>query len=321
MNLFRPFTRRFRSLFAKEKLDCDMAEEMRFHLEERTAENLADGLPSDEARYAAQRRFGNVASIQEQVREQRGWMWLEQIGKDLLLACQTLRRSPGFTAVAVTLLALGIGANSAFFSVFKAHALAPFPGPDSSRVVQLWRVHENRLEENPWSVPDFLDVHNQCASLAESGAFSNEAFNLGGNRPEVLHGVACTPGVLRALGLQPQLGRWFTDNDIGPGSPAAVILSHACWTEHFGADPDLIGRVVRLNAQNYVVVGVMPANFEFYSPHTGARAIDLWVPLRLNPTGWSRDDNWLMVVGRLKDGVTVEAANAELRLIANRLLG
>ena len=296
-----------------------MAAELQAHIEMQEEANRAAGMSSQEAHYAALRQFGHVDGVKEQARDQRGWVWLEALGKDLQLAGRTLRRSPGFTAVAVALLALGIGANSAFFSLFKAHALAPFPYPDPDRVVQLWRAHNSRIEANPWSTPDFLDVHGQCASLAESGAFSTECFNLGGEDPKVLQGVACTPGVLRSLGVQPLLGRWFTDDDGRSGAERTVILSHACWTQRFGASTGLLGHAIRLNAQDYVVTGVMPADFEFYSPHTGAQAIDLWVPLQLSREGRPRGDHWLKAVGRLKDGVSVERANAELRLIADRL--
>jgi putative ABC transport system permease protein len=310
---------RLKSLLSKERVEAELAEELRTHLEMQAQANRAAGMSSQEAHCAARRQFGHLDGIKETVRDQRGWIWLESLSKDLQLAGRTLRRSPGFTAVAVALLALGIGANSAIFSLFKAHALAPFPYPDSGRVVQLWRAHESQFEANPWSAPDFLDVHTQCASLAESGAFGTERFNLGGQNPEVLLGVDCTPGVLRALGVQPQLGRWFADDDAHVGAPPLAILSHACWTRHFGANPGLVGRSIRLNAQNYVVVGVMPADFEFYSPHSGPQAIELWVPLQLSSAGRSRGDHWLQAIGRLKDGVTVEAANAELKLISSRL--
>jgi putative ABC transport system permease protein len=319
MNWLRQFLFRLRALFRREKLDAEMSEEMRAHLEMQAAANRAAGMSTDEAHYAAQRQFGGIDQIKETARDQRGWVWLEQLGKDLQLACRTLRKSPGFTAVAVSLLALGIGSNAAFFSLFKAHALTPFPYPNPSKIVQLWGAHESMLERNPWSTPDFLDIHRECKSLAESGAFNTEAFNLGGENPGVLHGVACTPGVLRALGVQPLLGRWFADSDVQPGALATVILSHACWTQHFGAMPRLVGQSIRLNAQDYVVAGVMPADFEFYSPYTGPQAIDLWVPLQLGPAGRSRDDHWLKAVGRLKDGVTIESTNTELKLIAGRL--
>ncbi|HUL53661.1 MAG TPA: ABC transporter permease, partial [Opitutaceae bacterium] len=287
MNLLR----RLRSLFRRNRLEAEMADELRAHLEMQEAANRAAGMSADEARYAARRQFGGVDQIKETARDQRGWVWLEQLGKDFQLAGRTLRKSPGFTAVAVSLLSLGIGANSAFFSLFKAHALAPFPYANPGRIVQLWGARESMVERNPWSTPDFLDVQRQCASLAESGAFNTAAFNLGGNDPGVLHGVACTPGVLRALGVQPQLGRWFTDGDVQPGAPSAVILSHASWTGHFGAAPDLIGHAIRLNGQDYVVVGIMPADFEFYSPYTGPQATELWVPLQLSSAGRSRDDH------------------------------
>jgi putative ABC transport system permease protein len=238
---------------------------------------------------------------------------------DVRQAARSLCRNPGFALAGILLLAVGMGANVALFSLFEARVLKPFPYPHPERVVQLWRTHHRALEANPWSSPDYADIHAQCSSLSESGAFHAERFNLGGDRPRVLQGIACTPGVLRALGVQPALGRGFNEDDTSPGRPRAAILSHACWTGLFGADPGVVGRPVRLDAEECRVVGVMPASFEFYSPVTGAAPVDLWVPLAIDPGARSRDDNWLQVVGRLKAGVTTGQANAQLALIASRL--
>ncbi len=238
---------------------------------------------------------------------------------DLKLAFRLLARSPGFTIVAGLLLALGIGANTAFFSVFKAHALAPFPYPDANRIVQLWRTNSTELETNPWSAPDFLDVQARSTTLAASGAYRPVRFTLGGEKPEPLQGIACMPGVFRALAMPPVLGRWFTDDEDQPGAAPVVILSHACWAQRLGADPTLVGRTIRLDGQNYTVTGVMPANFEFYCPWTRARAIDLWVPLRLTRDGAARGSHGLLAVGRLKPDVTLAAAKAELRVLSNQL--
>ncbi len=238
---------------------------------------------------------------------------------DLRLALRHLAKNPGFAAAAVVVLALGIGANTAFFSLFDAQVLAPFPYPDANRVVQLWRTHRRAFEMNPWSAPDFLDVQSQSTAFAECGAYTVERCTVGGDEPAALLGVACTPSVLRALGVQPALGRWFTDADAAATAPPTLILSHACWTQRFGGSPNLVGRSVRLNGRACVVAGVMPADFEFYSPNSRAQAIDLWMPLRIPRTGRSRDDNWLMAVGRLKPGVSIEHANADLDLIAHKL--
>ena len=238
---------------------------------------------------------------------------------DFRLAFRQLAKSPGFTAVAVLTLAIGIGANTAFFSVFKANALAPFPYPDADRVVQLWRTNSTELESNPWSAADFLDVQERGTTLAASGAYRPVRFTLGGEKPEPLQGVACMAGVFRALAMPPALGRWFTDEEDKPGGPNVVVVSYASWSQRLGADPAFVGRTIRLDGQNYTVVGIMPANFEFYCPWTRARAIDLWVPLQLTHAGASRGSHGLLAVGRLKPEVTLAAAKAELRVLSDQL--
>ena len=237
----------------------------------------------------------------------------------LRLALRQLVKSPGFTVVAVLLLALGIGANTAFFSVIKAQVLAPFPYPDAGRVVQLWRTHGLAREANPWSIPDFFDVQAQASSFAAMGAFRPENFTLGGKAPAPVTGIVCTAGALRALGVRPALGRWFTDRDEEMGVPAVVILSHACWLQQFGGDPAVIGRELRIDGQIYTAVGVMPADFEFYCPWTDNTPIALWVPLRVPRETQSRGNHWLLAVGRLQPGVSLAAATAELKVIAQRL--
>ena len=310
--------RRLRALFGRKRFESDMAEEMAAHLAMQAAANRAAGMHPEEARFAARRQFGHLDGIKETVRDQRGWVALEQVAKEVRFAARALSKSSGFTAVAVLLLALGLGANIAFFSVFKAQVLAPFPYPEAGRVVQLWRTNGTPLETNPWSGPDFFDVSDQCASLSDCGAYRPVHFTLGGDAPVPLQGVACMPGVLRALGVQPVLGRWFAAEDDRPGTPPVVILSYGCWTQHLGANPALVGRNIRLDGQDCTVVGVMPANFEFYCPWTDARAVDLWVPLRL-ARGGDRGNHGLLAVGRLKPGATVDRTNAELRVLSARL--
>ena len=238
---------------------------------------------------------------------------------DLRLAFRLLAKSPGFTVVTVLLLALGIGANTAFFSVFQAQVLAPFPYPEADRVVQLWRTNGSGLDSNPWSVPDFFDVAEQTKSLAAMGAFRPDSFTLSGASPVPLTGIICTSGVLRALGVQPALGRWFTPEDEKLGTRSVVILSHGCWLQQFGGDPAILGREIRLDSQTYCVTGVMPANFEFYCPWTGSKPISLWMPLRVAREGQSRGSYWLLAVGRLKPDISLDVAQAEMKLISQRL--
>jgi putative ABC transport system permease protein len=319
MNYLRPWLARLAAVFHWQRLDREMAEEFEAHLERETEQNIRRGLSPEEERNAARRAFGGMDQLKEIARDQRGWTGLEMVLKEFRLAVRMLAKSPGFTLVSVLLLALGIGANAAFFSVFKAQVLAPFPYPDAGRVMQIWRTNGTRLETNPWSPADFLDVHETCTTLAECGAYRPVRFTLGGDQPTSLQGVASTSGVWRALGVQTALGRWFTAEDERPGSPPTVLLSHACWVQHLGADSTLVGRTIRLDGQNYTVLGVMPADFEFYCPWTQARAIDLWVPLPLDAQVQDRGNHNLLVVGRLKSGASLSQANAELRILAERL--
>ncbi len=238
---------------------------------------------------------------------------------DLRFAIRHLAKSPGFAAVAISLLALGIGGNTAFLSVFKAHALAPFPYPDAGRVAQLWCISDAAFDTGLWSAPDFRDVRAAAASLAESGAFQPARFNLGGEPSETVQGIQCSAGALRALGLAPALGRWLTESDEPAAAAPVAVLSAACWTRSFGADPAIIGRAIRLNGRSYTVVGVAPANFEFHSPATGATPIDLWVPLDLTDDHYARASRFLHAVGRLKPAVTFAQANAELKVVAGRI--
>ncbi len=239
--------------------------------------------------------------------------------KDLRFALRSLAKSPGFTAVAVLLLALGIGVNTAFFSVIKAQVLAPFPYPAADRVVQLWRTNGMARDLNPWSLPDFFDVEQQATSFAAMGAFRPENFTLAGDKPAPVTGIVCTSGALRALGMQPALGRWFNAEDEKLGTLSTVVLSHGCWLQRFGGEPAVIGRAIRLDGQSYTIIGVMPANFEFYCPWTDNKPIALWIPLRVERQAQSRGAHWLLAVGRLKPDVSLDAAAAELKMISQRL--
>jgi predicted permease len=238
---------------------------------------------------------------------------------NLRYALRSLAKSPGFSVVAVLTVALGIGANTAFFSVFNAQALAPFPYPEADRVAQLWSASGAAFDPRLWSAPDFRDVREQATSWADMGAYQALRFNLGGEHPETVEGITGTAGVWRTLALPPALGRWLNDNDDLPNAAPVVVLSHGCWIRSFGADPSLVGRAVRLNGRNCTVVGIAPANFEFYSPATGATAIDLWVPLNLQDDHFGRATRFLHAIGRLAAGRSIAQANAELRSIAQRL--
>ena len=233
---------------------------------------------------------------------------------DLKFALRQLAKSPGFTVVAVLTLAIGIGAATAMFSALRALVVEPFSYPQSDRLVEVWSN-----EGQPLSSPDYFDIRDQATSFAELGTYSPRAANLGGESAQGVHSAACTPGVLRAFGVPPMLGRLLEPADEEKGAPAVAVISHDLWQQSFAGDPGLVGRHIRLNGGEVTVVGIMPAGFEFASPWMRSESCQVWLPLQLKRGDGDRGSHWMCCVGRLKDGVTIAAANAEIKAIGARL--
>lgn len=230
---------------------------------------------------------------------------------DLRHALRSLAKSPGFTAVAVLTLALGIGATTIVFSLAKALVLDPFPYPEHDRIVFVWSS-----PGRPLSSADFVDLHDQATSFSDFGIYRPERLNLGVERPEPVYATTCTAGVLRALGIAPALGRLLTDDDVKAGAPV-VVISHSLWQRALGGDPAALGRTLRLDGREHTVVGIMPANFEFISPWHDGHDRELWLPIHL--PGLSRDSHWLLGLARLKPGVTLTDADNEIKAIGRQL--
>lgn len=295
--------RKVRSLFLKGKLDAEMAEEMRLHVELQTEKNRQAGLSPNEAHYAALRQFGNVTSIQEQAREARGWVWLEQLGKDLLLACRTLRRSPGFTVAAGLILALGIGGNVVVFSFVNGLFLKPLPFPHPEQLVDLdetapkWNLRYagiNYADFEAWR------EHNQTfAGMAtwRGGEFSLAA----GEQSARVPGQRVTHDLAEVFGLQPVLGRMFGPEEEFRGGPKVALIGHHIWQEWFASDPAVVGRSITIDAEAYEIIGVLPPTAVL-----PARAA-VWIPFAAKPPYYGG-----MAVGRLKPGVTIGQASADL---------
>jgi predicted permease len=315
------FLHKLRVLFRKRKLDADMAEEMRAHLEMQAAANRATGMPPDEAHYAAQRQFGHLDGIKEQARDQRGWVWLEQLAKDLLLAGRTLRKNRGFSAVAIVTLAVGIAATASLFSVVNGLLRDPLPYPEPGRLASIWRKNIDAvLDYIPLSTPDVLDLQERAKCFADIGAFSVRRFNLGGERAEAVEGALCTAGLFRTLGVPPLHGRWFTREDEAGENTAAVILSHALWKQRFNSDPAVIGRTVRLDGRDHTIVGVMPEGFAVLSLWTRTRPLGLWSLLSLRRGAGGGNNYWLGSIARLKPGVTSGQVSEELKTTARQIV-
>lgn len=250
---------------------------------------------------------------------------METLLADLRYALRTLRRSPGFTAVAVLTLAVGIGANTALFSVVHAVLVRPLPYEDAERVVRLDDVPRDAAAdtETRTSYPNFADWRAQARSFQAMAAYDGWSATLeGAGEPERLDAASVSASFFRVLGVRPALGRFLVDEEDQPGAARSVVLSHGLWRERFGADPAVLGRELRLNGTGYTVVGVAPAEFE--DPRLGVGAAGeprLW---RSPPAAWTeegrgRDTRFLAVVGRLGDGVPLERARAEMAGVMRRL--
>jgi predicted permease len=308
--------RKLRWLFRRSQAEADMAEEMRFHLEQRMAENLADGLSPDEARNAAQRQFGNLASLQEQAREARGWRWADELPKDLSFAIRQLRKAPGFATVAILTLALGIGANTAIFSAIDAVLLRPQPYPESGRLVNVFE----RLpggEKNPVSGSAFIDWRDHQKTFEGLFLYSYDALDLTGlGEPEKINALSVTSAFDRVLGVTPLLGRGFKpgDDQVG-GQNNVVILTERFWRTRLGAAPGILGQTLRLDGVPHEIVGVMPDRAWFQS------SVAIFVPYALWPGSYrtSHDVNRAHVLGRLARGMSLAQAQSELNSIKQGL--
>jgi predicted permease len=234
--------------------------------------------------------------------------------QDLRYTVRQLRKAPGFTAVAILTLALGIAGSTIFYGALRALVLDPLPYPDADRLVQLWSG-----PQWPLSVPDYFDIADSVTGFEELGAYSPQRANLGGERPQSIPAAQCTSGVLRAFGVGPLLGRLLEPADEQPGATPVAVISHALWRSAFNADPSVVGRTVPLNGGMVTIVGVMPRHFEFAAPWMRGNDCQLWKPLSLSRNSNDRGSHWMCAVGRLKPGVARGAAAAEIKAVGVRL--
>ena len=317
MNSLSRFAHRLRALFRKGKLEREMAEEMRFHLEERTADKLADGLPSDEARHAAQRQFGNLGSIQEQARERRGWMWLENFVKDLRLGGRSLLRSPGFTFIAIVTLGLGIGANTAMFSVLNTIMLKPLPYADSELLDRIYRTTAQNPEGGV-SPADYLDLQLETIGYGKIAAYAKGDMSLSepGHPAEMARAIRVSVNFFSTLGLQPKLGRDFHADEALHGNHRVLVISHRYWLNRFGGKDDVIGRTVRVDGEYNEIVGVLPATFNDWR-HLGW--VDLFRPLGFKDEESSdRNSTGLQLIGKRSSSLTPTQAEGFIANIGKR---
>jgi putative ABC transport system permease protein len=324
---------RLYGLLRKNRIEQDMEEEMRFHLRMRARENTERGMSPEEAEREARRRFGNIGKIKDLGRDIKGGGLMETILQDLRYGARMLLKHPGFTLIAVITLALGIGANTAIFSLANAILLQPLPIKDAERIVDVRIFTANAAKMSAFSYPDYLDLRARTGEAVDLFAISgvNPILDLSGsnsnataeNEVEELRGLLVSGTYFSALGGNAMLGRTLKpEDDLAPGAHPVVILSHSFWQRRFGAVPDVLGKTILLNTLPFTVVGVAEESFS----GTGRKAPDVWLPLLMRDKLIAGDNQlsqrnsmWLNVMGRLRPGVSRQQAEAALEIALSLL--
>ncbi len=304
--------RRVRMLVGCKRFDRDLEEEMRAHVEMQAEENRENGMDAIEARYAARRRFGNSVLLNERSREMWGWTWLERLGQDLRYACRTMRRSPGLTLAAVVSLALGIGADTAIFSVMDGLWFRPLAVRDPGSLVRVFTASE-RQTRGDTSYLDYLD-YRQADTLAGLAASERRGPMLGVDGvTESAWSDIVSDNYFSVVGVQAALGRVFVEQ---PRPEDVLVISYSYWQRRFGGDPAVVGRVVQLKGRSFMVIGVAPKEFRGTELWTD---MDAWIPMSAWGETQDRDSRGFTVVGRLRAGATLAQVRAELSGIASNL--
>ena len=296
----------------RRQAEADLEEELRLHLELERERQRDAGLAEGGVDRAARRKLGNGTLIRERARDVWGWRWLDDFARDVRHADRGLRRSPGFAAAVVLVLALGIGANTAMFSIVHGMLIRPLPYPDGERIVRVGR-ETGQVPGGPvYLSARMLDEVQKTAESFEQfaayGAYTFAWTSPDGGRP---WGAPVSPALLRLLGARPQLGRLFTDEEAQRGADGVVLLSHRAWTRRFDANPDVVGTLVQVGGERRTVVGVLAEGFYFPSPWE-----EVWTPFVVPP-----DAATVVVLGRLRPRVSAMQATTEVRAILERMDG
>jgi putative ABC transport system permease protein len=292
-----------------EERQSQLDEEIHSHIQMAKVDRMDRGESCRQAEQSARREFGNVSLVKDVTKRQWGWIWLEELLQDLIYGARMVRRSPGFTLVAVLTLVLGIGANTAIFSLVNGVLLRPMPFAQPERLVAPTQYYPKGA---------FVQMRDLSQTMDFSANTDNTEFNLTGKKlPARLTGNFVSANWFTILGVQPELGRVFRAGEDQPGKDNLVILSHSLWQQQFAGDPNILGRSIILEGINREVVGVMPADFKYPSPKS-----QLWVPLDLDPRniGEYWGNSYMPLLMRLRPGVTIEQARLELATLRPKVL-
>ena len=308
MRRMRGWLLRLGGMFRKERREAELSAELESHLQMHVEENVRAGMTPEAARRDALMKLGGIEQAKEEYREQRGLPWLETMMQDLRYGTRMLRKNLGFTIVAALTLALGIGANTAIFSLVDGILLRPLPFANPKDLVSVTGTYPKGA---------FEAMREQMQSLDVAGYVEGYEFNLTGRgEPVRLSGTLVSAEFFLVLGARPELGRPFYPGDDKAGQDSYVILSHALWQQRFSGDASIVGRAIELEGVSRQVLGVMPAEFHFPSPKT-----QVWIPLHNDPRDtiayWAGD--FMPIIGRLRPGATIERARAEIRLFQKRV--
>ncbi len=321
MDWLRIFASRLWGLFRRRNLDKDLEAEVRAHLEMLTEENIRRGMSPEEARYAARREFGGLEQAKELYRDQRGLPFLETLLQDMRYALRMLRKSPGFTAVAVLTLALGIGANTAMFSVMQGVVLTPLQYVNPDRLVMVWE-NNPRFPRTWASYPNFRDWQRSARSFQQMAAFREQGVDFAGpGTPEHLNGKEISSGFFSILGTELTLGREFSPEEDRYGGTPVVIISNRLWRNRFDDSPEALGKSLALEGVDYTIVGVTPLGFRLLEdvPEDDA---DVYTPLGQSDPLILNDraaHDRIYALARLAPGVTLAQSQAEISTIQNGL--
>jgi putative ABC transport system permease protein len=310
------------ALWNRPQMESQLDDEMRFHVESRMQDLLRSGLSREDAYRRARIEFGSTASYREKVRETRRVTWLEDFAQDLRHGWRVLLKNPGFAAVAVLTMALGIGANTAIFSVVYAVVLKPLPYANSEELFNLFEVRpQEGVTGTGWSYVNFAELREHNSIFSEMAGVQKHQLTLTGRgEPSVVNTSVVTPELFSLFGVKPLAGRIFFSEDGQRGAPPLVILSENLWRGAFGANANIIGSSINLDKRSFTIIGIMPTAFRFPFLNMSEQ---VWIPLVQDPLfgGWldRRGGHWLQVTGRLKAGVSMTQAQAELDAISARL--
>jgi putative ABC transport system permease protein len=316
------FLRSFASaFFHRSRTEGEMDEELRSHIQCRADDLQRSGMSRAEAERLAKVEFGGYQKFKEECREERGGFWIETVWTDIRFAFRMLRKSPGFAAVAILTLALGIGANTAIFSVVNAVLLRPLPYPNANRLAMIWSTW-GKETRGPASGPELIELRNRSRAFEEiAGIWVTGGTITGTVEPEQVRLALTTANFLPMLAEKPQLGRFFAPGEDRGGAAPLIILTDGLWRRQFGANPGIVGQTTRLNGNNFTIVGVLPRDFKLLFPDSRMADVQVFIPFLNDLEKQNRDTGYIRMVGRLRRGVTVAQAQSEADSIASQLRG